>query len=143
MKDAGRSLREILKTKFDETLLCRAIDQFTSLQIAVADHVDVFLKIGVPDYRLYKLPLLYKELISENDLVVADGLSNLEINQLETLLPTVINLCKNLSQYAIKQTIVQPDFNDNNTLVDEISQDITIIDLGEIVISHQFCSWKK
>ncbi len=37
MKDAGRPLRKILKKKFDEALLCRAIEQFSSLQIAVAD----------------------------------------------------------------------------------------------------------
>lgn len=42
MKDAGRSLRAILKHKFDEALLCKAIDQFTSLQIAVSDHINVF-----------------------------------------------------------------------------------------------------
>lgn len=140
MKDAGRSLREILKKKFDEALLCRAIEQFTSLQIAVADHVDVFLNIGVPDYRLDQLPSLYKELISQHDLLIADGLSEVEISKLEALLPKIYNLCKKLSEYSIKQTIVQPDFNDNNTLIDDKSQDITIIDLGEIVISHPFFS---
>lgn len=140
MKDAGRSLREILKKKFDEALLCRTIEQFSSLQIAVADRVDVFLDIGVPDYRLDKLPGLYKELISQNDLLMAEGLSEVEMRKLEALLPNVANLCKKLSDYSIKQTIVQPDFNDNNTLVDDISQDITIIDLGEIVISHPFFS---
>ncbi len=59
MKDAGKSLREILKQQFDAALLCKAIDQFTSLQLAVADHVNVFLDIGVPDWRLDKLPDLY------------------------------------------------------------------------------------
>ncbi len=140
MKDAGRSLREILKNKFDEALLCRAIEQFTSLQIAAADRVEVFLEIGVPDYRLDKLPDLYKELISHNDLLIADGLSEAEISQLEELLPKIFNLCQKLSGYSIKQTIVQPDFNDNNTLIDDESQAITIIDLGEIVISHPFFS---
>ena len=140
MKDAGRPLREILKKKFDEALLCRAIEQFTSLQIAVADRIDVFLDIGVPDYRLYKLPGLYKELISQKDLLIAEGLSEVEINNLEALLPKVFNLCKELSDYSIKQTIVQPDFNDNNTLIDDVSKNITIIDLGEIVISHPFFS---
>lgn len=140
MKDSGRSLREILKKKFDVELLCRAIEQFTSLQIAVADRVDVFLNIGVPDYRLDKLPSLYKELISKKDLLIEDGLSIAEINKLEALLPTVSNLCKKLSDYFIKETIVQPDFNDNNTLINDMSQDITIIDLGEIVIAHPFFS---
>jgi len=140
MKDAGRSLREVLKNKFDEALLCKAIEQFTCLQIAVSDCVDVFLDIGVPDYRLDKLPGLYKELISKNDLLMADGLSEVEISKLEKLIPKVSNLCKKLDGYSIKQTIVQPDFNDNNTLIDDMSQDITIIDLGEIVISHPFFS---
>lgn len=140
MQDAGESLRKILKQKFDEALLCKAIDQFTSLQIAVADHVDVFLDVGVPDWRLDKIPHLYKEMIAQNDLLIADGLSEAEIVQLEGLIPTVSNVCKKLSTYSIKQTFVQPDFNDNNTLIDEISQTITIIDLGEITISHPFFS---
>ena len=140
MKDAGRSLREILKQQFDAELFCKAIDQFTSLQLATADNVDVFLDIGVPDWRLDKLPDLYKELLSQKDILIEDGLSEIEISELETLFPKVSNLCKKLSDYSIKQTIVQPDFNDNNTLIDTISQDITIIDLGEIVISHPFFS---
>lgn len=48
--------------------------------------------------------------------------------------------CQKLSGYSIKQTIVQPDFNDNNTLIDSVTGAITIIDLGEIVISHPFFS---
>ncbi|MGM9455241.1 aminoglycoside phosphotransferase family protein [Legionella bozemanae] len=139
MNNAGKSLREILKQKFDEALLCKAIDQFTPLQIAVAGRVDVFLDIGVPDYRLDKLSGLYNELISQKDLLTAEGLSEVEISKSEALLPNVSNLCKKLSDHSIKQTIVQPDFNDNNTLIDDVSN-ITIIDLGEIVISHPFFS---
>jgi Phosphotransferase enzyme family len=140
MKDAGRSLRSILKKRFDTGLLCRAIDQFTSLQIAVADHVNVFLNIGVPDWRLNKLPDLYKEAILQKDLLIADGLSEVEVNKLEALLPKITYFCQKLATYSIKQTIVQPDFNDNNTLIDDKSQAITIIDLGEIAISHPFFS---
>lgn len=140
MKDAGRTLREILKHNFDEALLCRTIDQFTSLQIAISDHVDVLLNIGVADYRLDKLPVLYKNLISQKDLLIAEDLSDIEMNKLKLLHPVITSYCKKLSDYPIKQTLVQPDFNDNNTLVDETSQNITMIDLGEIVISHPFFS---
>lgn len=140
MKDAGRTLRSILKQQFDAALLCKAIDQFTSLQIAAADHVDVFINIGVPDWRLNKIPSLYKEVISQKDFLIADGLSAMDVGELERLFPKVANLCQKLSGYSIKQTIVQPDFNDNNKLIDDKSQDITIIDLGEIVISHPFFS---
>jgi len=64
MKDAGRSLRGILKQKFDEALLCKAINQFISLQLIVGDQVDVFLKIGVPDWRLDKLYDYTKRFVS-------------------------------------------------------------------------------
>lgn len=140
MKDAGPSLRKVLKQKFDEALLCRVIDQFTSLQIAVAARVDALLEIGVPDWRLDKFPALYREIISKKDLLLADGLSEIEISESDTLIPKISALCGKLSTYSIKQTIVQPDFNDNNTLIDDISRTITIIDLGEIVISHPFFS---
>lgn len=140
MKDAGKSLRRILKEKFDETLLWKAIDQFTSLQLTVADHVDVFLDIGVPDWRLDKFPDLYKQLLSQKEVLRVDGLSETEILKLEQLLPKISILCKKLSGYSIKQSVVQPDFNDNNILIDPLSQDATIIDLGEIAISHPFFS---
>lgn len=140
MKDAGISLRSILKKKFDTDLLCKAIEQFTALQITVADYVDNFINIGVPDWRLNKMPDLYGQAILQKDLLMADGLSEFEVNELEKLHPKITDLCEKLADYAIKQTIVQPDFNDNNTLISDNSQNITIIDLGEISISHPFFS---
>jgi hypothetical protein len=56
MKNAGTSLRKTLKKKFDTDLLCKASEQFTALQITVTDHVNDFINIGVPDWRLNKLP---------------------------------------------------------------------------------------
>src|SRR3990167_11238777 len=134
MKDAGRTLREILKQKFDVALFCKAINQFTSTQLAIADHVDIFIDIGVPDWRLDKLPDLYMQLLRSEEMLIADGLSEKEISELKKLLPKVSSLCKKLSNYAIKQSIVQPDFNDNNTLIADDLQKITMIDLGEIAI---------
>jgi hypothetical protein len=140
MQDAGRPLREVLKQKFDVALLCKAIDQFTALQFAVADQVEVFLEIGVPDWRLNKLPDLYKEVISQKGLLIADGLSERESDVLEALIPKVSHACQKLSDYSIPQTLVQPDFSDNNILIEDVSHQITLIDLGEISISHPFFS---
>ncbi len=140
MKDAGRPLRKVLKEKFDVTLLCKAIDQFTSMQLAVADQVSIFLDIGVPDWRLEKLPDLFQQFLFRKDLLMADGLSELEIGELKTLTPKITHLCQKLSGYSIKQSLVQPDFHDNNILIHETSQHMTFIDLGELVISHPFFS---
>ena len=139
MKDAGQSLRKVLKKHFEAELLCKGIRQFTSLQLQVADHVDVLIDIGVPDWRLNKLPDLFMQLLSQKDILLADGLSEKEIGELEKLFPKISHVCKKLSDYAIPQTMVQPDFHDNNLLINDAGN-ITIIDLGEIVISHPFFS---
>jgi hypothetical protein len=139
MADAGRKLRDIIKLKFDANIVCKAIANFTALQVTVAEHVDVFIDLGVPDWHLNKLPKLYQELLNQKDLLLADGLSKLEISELEALVSQVARLCEELSSYGLPQTIVQPDCNDNNTLIDVLGN-ITIIDLGEIVISHPFFS---
>jgi len=140
MKDAGQSLRSFLKESFDTDLFCKAIMQFTALQISLADQVDIFINIGVPDWRLDKLPVLYKSALSKKNFLIDDGLSEAEIDELVRLLPKIKQWCHKLSDYAIRESIVQPDFNDNNRLIDEKSKAITIIDLGEIAISHPFFS---
>ncbi|WP_133129001.1 phosphotransferase [Legionella nagasakiensis] len=140
MKDAGLSLRVILKKKFDKELVCSAIDQFTSLQLAVSERVDALLEVGVPDWRLENFPDLYREVISDKKLLKDDGLSEIEIDEVGTVIPKISTLCEQLSSYSIMQTIVQPDCNDNNMLIDDTSKTITIIDLGELVISHPFFS---
>ena len=140
MKDAGRPLRETLKKNFDVNLLCKAIDQYTSMQIAVADHVNVFLDIGVPDWRLDKLPHLYRQLLAQKDLLLMDGLLDWELKELEALYEKVVHLCNGLSSYSVRQTIDSNEFQDNNTLMDEKTQKLTISDLGEAVISHPFFS---
>src|SRR3990167_3320589 len=140
MQNAGSPLRQILKKQFDVTLLLKSVIQFTALQLSVADHVDIFLKIGVPDWRLDKLPNLYEKLLSQKEVLIADGLLEKEIDQLILLMPTISTLCQKLSSYSIKPSLVQCDFHDNNILIDNTLQKITFIDLGEVVISHPFFS---
>ncbi|MDA0911331.1 MAG: GNAT family protein [Proteobacteria bacterium] len=140
MKNAGQTLRETLNKKFSEELVLKTIKQFNSLQRDISEHVDALLEMGIPDYRLEQLPALYNELIKKKDLLLAERLSEIEIKQLNDLTPTVSNLCQKLASFQIADSIVQSDFNDNNTLVDELTHKITVIDLGEIVISHPFFS---
>lgn len=140
MRDAGSPLRARLKKKFDVDLLCKAIEQFTAMQLSVADHVNIFIELGVPNWRLDKLPDLYRQLLQQKEILMADGLSVREISELELMTPKVSSLCQKLSEYSIKETFVQCDFHDNNILIDDRSQKMTMIDLGEIVISHPFFS---
>jgi hypothetical protein len=140
MKDAGTPLRERLKQKFDVSLYCKAIEQFTVMQITTMDHVQTFLDIGVPDWRIDKMLALYNQLLLEKDLLIADGLTVTEINKLKVLRTKITHLCQVLSDSSIKDTLVQCDFHDNNILIDNSSKVVTFCDLGEIVISHPFFS---
>lgn len=141
MEDAGRSLRVLLKQQFDPQFLIKAVCQFTTMQLVVADQVEIFLELGIPDWRLERLPDLYIQLLSRKDILMADGLSIDEIDTLKMLLPKVIHLCQQIFTYSIPPSIVQPDFNDNNTLINERTLNLTFIDLGEIVITHPFFSF--
>ncbi len=140
MADAGQSLRSVLKKTFDEDLVSRAIEQFVHLQIATASRLEPLLEIGVPDWRLDKMPGLFKEFLQREALLLADGVLQEEIASAQNYLPKVAHWCELLAQYPVPASISQPDCNDNNTLVDLKTQVITTIDLGEVVISHPFFS---
>ena len=138
MKDAGITLRSYLKTNFQPELLLMTIDQHTKIQRSAEHYLESFLALGAPDWRLEKLPQLYEQLISKTEFLTAEGLSDQELQILRDLIPHFTAQCAALSQYHIPATLVQPDFNTNNTLFDPNTQTLTFIDWGEIVISHPF-----
>jgi hypothetical protein len=140
MKDAGLSLREVLRSDFKVSIIVSAFSEFSSLQYSAVTHVDRLLSLGVPDFRLEKMTDLYMALLLEKALLLEDGLSMQEIADLKSLKLTVAQWCEKLSEYGVKQTLVQPDCNDNNILIDPVSGVITVIDMGEIVISHPLFS---
>lgn len=140
MKDAGVTLRQYLKTDFQASLLSAAIMQFTTIQRSTENHVESFLKLGVPDWRLNKLPQLYSQLLNQTDFLKSDGITDEELKVLRELIPKIKEQCELLAQYNIPETIVQPDFNTNNMLFEPNTKKMTLIDIGEIAISHPFFS---
>jgi len=138
MKDAGRPLRERLKEKFDNHLLCEAAQKFTELQMIVAKKLKIFFEVGVPDWRLDKLPKLYHEVIQDEDLLLSEGFSLQQIESMKCYEEEIKKWCEALAMYPIPESIIQPDFHDNNLLIDDTSNKITWIDLGEVLISHPF-----
>ncbi|HSX20902.1 MAG TPA: phosphotransferase [Gammaproteobacteria bacterium] len=140
MRDAGQVLRATLKTKFDVELLCRAIEEYAALQRSTENDVNALIRLGVPDWRLDKLPELYDQLISKVYFLKADSITDEELQNLHDLRPHVDAQCKLLASYEIPETIGIPDFNDNNTLLDHNTQKLTFIDWGESSITHPFFS---
>lgn len=141
MKDAGLSLSEYLKTEsHPDLLLCQSIKKFTAFQRSTENNIDPFLALEVPDWRLNKLPQLYGQIINQVDFLKADGITDKELQILHDLSSQITEECESLSEYKIPATIVQPDFNTNNILINPDTNEFAFIDLGELAISHPFFS---
>ncbi len=142
MKDSGKQLRELFKINFKSNLLIQAIKKYTYIQkgVADADQINTFLELGVPDWRLSQLPILYNQLINKEDLLKEDGMNTHELDRLHELAEEFSSWCQFLSYYKIPETIDHCDFHDGNILQQNNTNKITIIDWGETVITHPFFS---
>ncbi|VVC75421.1 hypothetical protein AQUSIP_07110 [Aquicella siphonis] len=141
MKNAGKPLHDYFKQNFQPDILIQAMQDYTRLQISTSDKIHRFLDTGVPDWRLKNLPKLYQDLIAQEMLLINDGLNNDELMQLRVLEPALFSICEELSHYKIKETFGHADFHDKNILIDLSTKKSTIIDLGEVVITHPFFSF--
>jgi aminoglycoside/choline kinase family phosphotransferase len=141
MIDAGITLHEYFKQQFNPQMFIEAMQKYTALQQSAASQINHFLQLGVPDWRLAQLPLLYRQLLNEEQLLLNDGLTHQELKLLHSLEKKLIDLCNQLAQYTIPDTFGHADFHDKNILIHPQSYQTTMIDLGEVVITHPFFSF--
>lgn len=140
MRDAGKPLRETLKAEFKLDLLCQAINQFAAIQRSTEEHVDLFLKLGVLDWRLDKLPILYNKMINLTDFLKREDITDQELQILKDLSPKFLAQCRILSDYGIPETLGYHDFHDKNVLFDSNTKIMTFVDWSETAIIHPFFS---
>jgi aminoglycoside/choline kinase family phosphotransferase len=140
MKDAGIQLHHYLKQRFNTDILIQTMQTYSNLQISIINHTQQFFNLGVPDWRLEKLPSLYRDLIHQEVLLIEDGLSKDELIKLKQLESKLSFLCERLASYKIKDTFGHADFHDKNILINPDTGQTTIIDLGEVVITYPFFS---
>lgn len=138
MNEAGTTLRDNLKKDYQTSLVCHILKSYAKLQSQSIEHVNALLTLGVPDWRLAKLPTLYRQLIDQTDVLIADGLTKTEVTTLQHLFSAFCELCVQLAEYKIPETLEHGDFHDNNILVRQ--QDILFNDWGDATISHPFFS---
>lgn len=136
MKDAGISLRGVIKEKFDITLLVNALHQYTQIQMKLSEHISSMIDMGLPDFRVEHFPKMYHDLLNGQDFIDELNLTPDEIKRFTAI--DVTPICQKINSYAIKPSFDQSDFHDNNILFDPRSRHLTHIDLGESTISHPF-----
>lgn len=138
MGDSGQPLRDKQTSTFKPDLFYQYLKLYAAIQIDCIHLVNDILALGVNDWRLEKLPNLYKKFVQNQDILLKDGLSLSELYRLQQLAPMMRILCEELAAYGIPETIEHGDFHDNNILIRE--DKITINDWGDASISHPFFS---
>lgn len=133
MADAGGPLRQQLKVLFETAPLAAALALCAEIQYGTIGRVETLLSLGLADWRLAKLPALYRSLLDD-----VPGLEPAEIDGLRALAPRVEALCARLAACGVPATIEHCDFHDNNVLVRDGR--MTIADWGDAVVSHPFLS---
>lgn len=134
------SLRHYFDGKLQLAIFKQGLTVYKKLQRSTAKHVDEFIALGVPDWRLDKFPELYQQLIASTQWIKDNGLTKEQQDKLHQYAGDVANLCQQLTTYAIPECLNHSDFHDNNILYDIKNQSTTIIDLGETAIEHPFFS---
>ncbi|AHE66781.1 aminoglycoside phosphotransferase family protein [Legionella oakridgensis] len=134
------SLRQLFQGQIDFNTLKQGILNYTNIQRLLENKVQALLSLSVPDWRLQKFASLYYQLITQESLLIDDGLTRKEIDRLHQLYPLCNQLCEDLLEYTIPETINHCDFHENNMLLDKKTGGINIIDWGETVITHPFFS---
>ena len=141
MRDGGEQLRLSIRPRKDITPWEPVIRRYAEVQVGLAEHNAQILSLGIPDHRLEKLPSLYRDILTRVESLLIDqekGLASSEVAHLRDLAPRFDQICSELAQFGIPETLNQCDFHDGNVLVKE--GHITFFDWGDVSVTHPFVS---
>jgi len=130
-----QTLRTFFAGNLQSDLLINGITVYKSLQKATSTHIDKFIGSGVPDWRLQNFPTLYKNILLTSKILTIE-----QIAELQKLQSAFNDTCKKLSNFKILDCLNHSDFHDNNILIDNLTKEIAIIDLGEVTIGNPLLS---
>jgi len=141
MRDGGARLRDSIRPTKDISHWNKVVPLFSELQLNSSQHVDELLSLGLPDWRLARLPELYDQLLADKEATRVDqpkGLTSEEFALVQSLASRFTQICKDLAAFGLPETVNHGDFHDGNVLVKEGR--ITLFDWGDGNISHPFTS---
>ena len=141
MHDGGQQLRSFIRPTRDPTAWGPVIERFAELQIGMVDHVTELLDMGVPDWRLSRLPNLYSEFLEDGQILCVDepkGVTAEDLGRLRSLQQRFTSICSELASLGIPETMNHGDLTDGNVLMRDGR--VTIFDWGDGSITHPFVS---
>ncbi len=141
MRECGDvSLRTFFEGKLNVDILVEGLQLYKTIQKATTQHIDEFIKIGVPDWRLEQFPKLYQELVNNDLFMKTQELDSNQIKILQSSVPKLEEHCQKLSSYGIPDCLNHSDFHENNMVISLATKKVYLVDLGETAINHPFFS---
>ncbi len=141
MRDGGEQLRASIRPTKDISPWKPVIARYAEVQIGLADHVTELLSLRLPDHRLSVLPVLFSELLKDEESLMIDqekGLTAAEWGQLKSMTSRFEQICSDLAGYGIPESLNHGDFHDGNVLLKDGR--ITFFDWGDASVAHPFVS---
>ena len=130
LTDAGTPMRALGNPP--ETWLS-LLPLYAELQRGEIVHAGEHLAHRVPDLRLERLPARYQDLLEH-----ALPLETDEVELLHALAPQFDDLCDELAEHGIPETIQHDDLHHANVYID--GEGLRVLDWGDSCISHPFAS---
>ncbi len=137
MKSCGEeSLRTLFSKTFDMRLLLQGVKNYKEIQKATEKSTGKLMDMGVPDWRLSQMSLLYKDIIHDQDFLKRCGVTPDQVKRLQELQGTFSGLCEELAAFGIPDCLNHSDFQENNMLIDKSGRAVSVIDWGEVTIGN-------
>ena len=131
MVDGGARLREVIERERNLRRWLEVLPRYAQLQIDVADCADEFIALGAPDRRLATLAGQYEQLLDQ-----VQGLAANDLHRLRALTSRVKEMCEQLADYDIPETIQHDDLHDGQVFVQD--DRYLFFDWGDACVSHPF-----
>lgn len=129
------TLRDKMDGSLDTSLLKQGIDHYLFAVEALSGDISVLLGGGVHDLRMFCFAEKYSNLIGNIAMLQDDGISDVELQYLDTVKPNVAEICNRIGRLGLNDSLCHWDFHDNN-LVYSDSGKVGVIDWGEVVVTH-------
>jgi hypothetical protein len=126
LPDGGERLREVLARERHPRRWLEIMPRYAELQVAAAEHVDELLDVGLPDYRLARVPELAEEVAAKLDLEAPSP-------------ERVEAVCDELAAIGIPESVQHDDLHDGNVFV-RPGGGYAVFDWGDGCASHPFAS---
>ena len=149
----ARAGDETLRSCFEKNGFCpdkmtRGLRNYIAIQKQSYGLMDQLHPLEIPDWRLEKIPLMYRDFISDTHIMKVWGIDDQTRHKLETICPRIEKAASRLEALTpgIRNVLNNSDFSDNNITIDVESGDCYTIDWAETHIGHpflslRFCLW--